>query len=72
MTSGSDGFDMILTRTFDAPKARVWRAWSDAEEVMRWWGPEGFTSPMCRMDFREGGTTLVSMRSEQGWDLYNT
>jgi uncharacterized protein YndB with AHSA1/START domain len=39
MTSASDGFDMVLTRTFDAPKERVWRAWSDAEEVMRWLGP---------------------------------
>jgi uncharacterized protein YndB with AHSA1/START domain len=72
MTSGSGSFDMVLTRTFDAPKERVWRAWNDPDEVMRWWGPQGFTSPTCRMDFREGGTTLVCMRSEQGWDLYNT
>ena len=63
---------MVLTRRFAAPKASVWRAWTDADEVMRWWGPDGFTSPMCRMDFREGGTTLVSMRSEQGFEIYNT
>jgi uncharacterized protein YndB with AHSA1/START domain len=50
----------------------VWRAWSDSDEVMRWWGPQGFTSPTCRMDFREGGTTLVSMRSADGWELFNT
>jgi uncharacterized protein YndB with AHSA1/START domain len=72
MASGADSFDMVLTRTFDAPRERVWRAWSDADEVMKWWGPEGFTSPMCRMDFREGGTTLVSMRSVEGWELFNT
>lgn len=72
MTSETDSFDMVLTRTFDAPKEHVWRAWSDADEVMRWWGPQGFTSPMCRMDFREGGTTLVSMRSEKGGELFNT
>jgi len=70
--SSTERFDMILTRQFDVPKERVWRAWSDADEVMRWWGPEGFTSPMCRMDFREGGTTLVSMRSDQGMEIYNT
>ena len=35
-------------------------------------GPQGFTSPLCRMDFREGGTTLVCMRSDQGWEVYNT
>ena len=51
---------------------RVWRAWSDADQVMRWWGPQGFTSPMCRMDFREGGTTVVCMRSAENWELYNT
>jgi uncharacterized protein YndB with AHSA1/START domain len=61
-----------VTRTFDAPRERVWRAWSDPDQVMAWWGPQGFTSPTCRMDFREGGTTLVCMRSEQGWELYNT
>lgn len=67
-----DSFDVVVTRTFDAPRERVWRAWSEAEEVMTWWGPQGFTSPSCRMDFREGGTTLVCMRSDQGWELYNT
>lgn len=65
-------YDMIATRTFDAPLERVWRAWSDPDRVMTWWGPQGFTSPMCRMDFREGGTTLVSMRSAEGWELFNT
>ena len=43
----------------------------DPDKVLTWRGPQGFTS-MCRMDFREGGTTLVSMRSEQGWELVNT
>ena len=64
--------DVVVTRGFDVPRERIWRAWSDPDEVMRWWGPQGFTSPMCRMDFREGGTTLVCMRSDQGWELYNT
>lgn len=72
MSSETETHDVVVTRTFDAPQERVWRAWSDPNEVMRWWGPQGFTSPMCRMEFREGGTTLVSMRSEQGWELFNT
>jgi uncharacterized protein YndB with AHSA1/START domain len=72
MGSGSETLDMAVTRSFDAPKERIWRAWSDPDEVMRWWGPQGFTSPECRMDFREGGSTLVCMRSDQGWELYNT
>jgi uncharacterized protein YndB with AHSA1/START domain len=40
MASGTDSFDMVLTRTFDAPNERVWRAWSVADEGMKRWGPE--------------------------------
>jgi uncharacterized protein YndB with AHSA1/START domain len=64
--------DVVVTRTFDAPLDRVWRAWSDPDRVTRWWGPQGFSSPWCRMDFRVCGTTLICMRSDQGWELYNT
>jgi uncharacterized protein YndB with AHSA1/START domain len=70
--SENETHDVVVTRTFDAPLERLWRAWSDPDEVMKWWGPLGFTSPECRMDFREGGTTLVCMRSDQGWELFNT
>lgn len=70
--STSERFDVVVTRRLEAPRDRVWQAWSDPDEVMKWWGPQGFTSPTCRMDFREGGTTLVCMRSEQTGDLYNT
>jgi uncharacterized protein YndB with AHSA1/START domain len=64
--------DLVLTRTFDAPVERVWKAWIDSELVKRWWGPTGFTAPVAKMDFREGGTSLVCMRSPQGQDMYNT
>jgi uncharacterized protein YndB with AHSA1/START domain len=72
--SGADPtrHDMVITRVFDAPVERVWQAWTDPEQVMRWWGPTGFTAPVARMDVREGGTSLVAMRSPQGQDLYNT
>jgi uncharacterized protein YndB with AHSA1/START domain len=64
--------DLILTRTFDAPVESVWKAWSDSEHVKRWWGPTGFSAPVAKMDFREGGSSLVCMRSPQGHDMYNT
>jgi uncharacterized protein YndB with AHSA1/START domain len=64
--------DLVVTRVFDAPVELVWKAWSDPEHVMRWWGPQGFTSPTCRMDFREGGTTIVHMHAPAFGDLYNT
>jgi len=64
--------DLTLTRVFEAPVDRVWKAWSDGNDVRRWWGPKVFTSPMARMDFREGGSSLVCMRSPDGHDMYNT
>ena len=64
--------DLTLTRTFEAPVESVWKAWSDSDQVKSWWGPTGFTTPVAKMDFREGGTSLVCMRSPQGHDMYNT
>jgi uncharacterized protein YndB with AHSA1/START domain len=66
---------LSVTRTFDAPVASVWKHWSDSDKVMKWWGPKGFTSPLAKMDFREGGVSLVCMRAPQefgGFDMYNT
>jgi uncharacterized protein YndB with AHSA1/START domain len=64
--------DLVVTRIVAGPVGQVWRAWTDPEQVRRWWGPTGFTCPLARMDVREGGTSLVAMRSPQGQDLYNT
>jgi uncharacterized protein YndB with AHSA1/START domain len=72
METETKTFEMHLTRTFDAPVERVWHAWSDADQVMQWWGPHYFTSPICKMDFRVGGTTLVCMRTPDGQDMFNT
>jgi len=71
----TETFNVVVTRVFDAPVEEVWRAWSDPEYVMRWWGPTGFTSPRAEMDFRVGGTSLVCMRAPAeygGQDMYHT
>lgn len=64
--------NLVVTRLLDAPVEQVWKAWSDPEYVMQWWGPEGFTSPLANMDFREGGTSLVCMSSPEYGDHYST
>jgi uncharacterized protein YndB with AHSA1/START domain len=64
--------DLALTRVFDASIDRVWKVWSDGDEVRKWWGPKVFTSPLAKMDFREVGSSLVCMRSPDGHDMYNT
>ncbi|MFZ6010614.1 MAG: SRPBCC family protein [Bacteroidota bacterium] len=65
-------FNMELTRVIDTPLEQVWNAWSDENLVKRWWGPTGFTAPVAKMDFREGGRSLVCMRSPDGVEIYNT
>ncbi len=67
--------NVVATRIFEAPVERVWRAWSEPEQVKQWWGPHGFTVPVADMDFREGGMSLVAMRAPAeygGQDMYNT
>jgi uncharacterized protein YndB with AHSA1/START domain len=51
----SEGGDLIFERTFDAPRERVWRAFTDADQVPRWWGPHGTTTTVAEMDVRPGG-----------------
>jgi uncharacterized protein YndB with AHSA1/START domain len=62
---------MVITRVFDAPRELVWRAWTDPKYVMQWWGPKGFSSPVCKMDFRVGGKFLYCMRTPDGQDFWN-
>ena len=57
---------MVVTRVFDAPRELVWKAWTDPKYIMQWWGPKGFTSPVCKMDFRVGGKLLCCMRRRTG------
>ena len=64
--------DLVMTRVFDAPLADVWRAWTEGESVMAWWGPTGFTAPMARMNVGKGGVSVVCMRPPEGPDLCNT
>lgn len=65
MNNETTKHDLVVTRIFDAPVAAVWQAWTDGAQLMRWWGPTGFTCPLANMDVREGGTSLVSMRAPQ-------
>ena len=62
---------MVVTRIFDAPRELVWKAWTDPKCMMQWWGPKGFTSPVCKMDFRVGGKFLYCMRSPDGQEFWN-
>jgi uncharacterized protein YndB with AHSA1/START domain len=51
----SDGGDLIFERTFDAPRDKVWKAFTDPEAIPRWWGKHGTTTIVEEMDVRPGG-----------------
>lgn len=65
------GIDMTVAHVFDAPVARVWEAWTDADRLRRWWGPRDWTCPTARLDVREGGASLVAMRSPDGHEIHH-
>lgn len=64
--------DIIITRTFDAPRERVWKAWTDPAQFNSWWGPKDFTSPASTIDLRVGGRYLNCMRSPRGEEFWST
>lgn len=72
MAGADSGKELTITRIFDAPREFVWRAWTDPERMMRWWGPKGFTSPVSEIDLRVGGKYLNCMRSPDGRDYWST
>lgn len=66
------GKAVVLTRTFDAPRELVFKAWTEPERVMRWWGPAHFTSPVCTIDLRVGRSYLFCMESPEGQRFWST
>ena len=53
---------LIVTRVFDAPRALVYRAWTDPKEFEKWFPPLGFSAARCELDVRPGGTLRIDMR----------
>jgi uncharacterized protein YndB with AHSA1/START domain len=60
--------DFILTRHFDSPRALVWRCWMEPSYMARWFGPRGFTCPVCEIDPQVGGNFRIVIRADDGTD----
>jgi uncharacterized protein YndB with AHSA1/START domain len=58
--------ELIITRVFDAPRKLVFKAWTDPKHVAQWWGPNGFTNPVCELDVRPGGAIRIDMHGPDG------
>lgn len=57
---------LVVTRIFDAPRALVWKAWTDPKHLAQWFGPRGYTNPLCEVDVRPGGLMRIDMRAPDG------
>ncbi len=60
------GQELVMIRVFDAPRELVFKMWTDPEHVARWWGPKGFTNPVCEVDARPGGRIEIHMQGPDG------
>jgi uncharacterized protein YndB with AHSA1/START domain len=63
---------LTMSRVFDAPRDVVFKAFSTSEVLARWWGPEGWSLPVSKLDFRPGGEWQYCMRGpngEESWGL---
>ena len=65
---GKPAHELILERTFDAPRELVFKVWTDPAHVAQWWGPHGFKTTIHEMDIRPGGRWHYTMRGPDGND----
>jgi uncharacterized protein YndB with AHSA1/START domain len=70
-TTSAEGRDLILTRIFDAPPEKVFRAWTDPELQKQWFAPLPWTTSRIESDVRPGGSSLFVMRSPEGAEFPN-
>jgi uncharacterized protein YndB with AHSA1/START domain len=63
--------ELVLTRIIDAPREKVFKAWTDPELLKQWFAPLPFTTPVAELDVRPGGANLIVMRDPEGNDFPN-
>lgn len=63
--------EIVVTRVFDAPRALVFKAWTDPKHLAHWWGPNGFTLTTYELDFKPGGSWRSVMHGPDGRDYQN-
>ena len=63
--------EIVLTRTYEAPRSLIFKVWTDVRHVTQWWGPRGFTTTTHSMDVRPGGAWRYTMHGPDGVDYPN-
>lgn len=62
----NESMGLSITRIYIAPRELVFKAWTDPEYMKQWWGPHGFTNPVCELDARPGGLIYIDMTAPDG------
>jgi uncharacterized protein YndB with AHSA1/START domain len=70
-TTSAEGRDLILTRVIDAPREKVFEAWTNPELLKKWFAPLPWTTPLVETDVRAGGSSLMVMRGPDGNEFPN-
>ena len=60
----------VISRTFDASRELLWKAWTERARLMEWFGPKGFTMPAAKMDFRPGGSFHYCLAAPDGNEMW--
>ena len=67
----TQGCEIVVSRLLNAPKELVWEMWTNPEHIKHWWGPNGFTNTILKMDVRPGGEWELIMHGPNGMDFPN-
>jgi uncharacterized protein YndB with AHSA1/START domain len=63
--------ELVLTRLIDAPREKLYRAWTDPALLKQWFAPLPYTTPVAELDVRTGGSNFIVMRGPDGQDMPN-
>jgi uncharacterized protein YndB with AHSA1/START domain len=69
MTSQANDRELVLTRLIDAPREKLYRAWTEPELLKQWFAPAPYTTPRAELDVRVSGANMVVMRGPEGNEI---
>ena len=69
--NNKEGRFICLTKLLHAPVEKIWDVWSNPDHIKHWWGPNGFTNTIIKIDLHPGGEWLLVMHGPDGTDYDN-
>jgi uncharacterized protein YndB with AHSA1/START domain len=63
-------FEFVISRVFDAPRDLVWKAWTEPERLIKWWGPRGAQVLSTKVELRVGGIFHYLLKSAEGLEIW--